>query len=97
MKRDKIKQKIDVGKISEEEGKMIAKELLENLKRDWNNPQIRADYEKWLKNKEFRSLQNEIPYLFYETVCSYNMWSGVCGQIVSVRILCKTDLSYPGC
>jgi len=47
----KIKQKIDVGKISEEEGKMIAKELLEILKRDWNNPQIRADYEKWLKNK----------------------------------------------
>ena len=39
------------GKISEEEGKMIAKELLEILKRDWNNPQIRADYEKWLKNK----------------------------------------------
>ena len=51
MKGDKIKQKIDVGKISEEEGKMIAKELLEILKRDWNNPQIRADYEKWLKNK----------------------------------------------
>ena len=51
MKRDKIKQKIDVGKISEQEGKMIAKELLEILKRDWNNPQIRADYEKWLKNK----------------------------------------------
>ena len=51
MKRDKITQKIDVGKISAEEGKMIAKELLEILKRDWNNPQIRADYEKWLKNK----------------------------------------------
>ena len=46
-----MKQKIDVGKISDEEGKMIAKELLEILKRDWNNPQIRADYEKWLKNK----------------------------------------------
>ena len=33
----------------------------------------------------------------YKRQCSYNMWSGVCGQIVSVRILCKTDLSYPGC
>lgn len=46
-----MKQKIDVGKISDEEGKMIAKKFLEILERDWNNPQIRADYEKWLKNK----------------------------------------------
>ena len=46
-----MKQKIDVSKISDEEGKMIAKKFLEILKRDWNNPQIRADYEKWLKQK----------------------------------------------
>lgn len=46
-----MKQKIDVSKISEEEGKIIAKNFLEILKRDWNNPQIRADYEKWLKDK----------------------------------------------
>lgn len=47
-----MKQKIDVSKISEQEGKIIAKEFLKILKRDWNNPQIRADYEKWLKNKK---------------------------------------------
>ncbi|MEI3268158.1 MAG: hypothetical protein V8R70_03185 [Candidatus Gastranaerophilaceae bacterium] len=47
-----MKQKIDVGKISDEEGKMIAKKFLEILERDWNNPQIRADYEKWLREKK---------------------------------------------
>lgn len=50
--RRKMKQKIDVGKISDEEGKMIAKKFLEILERDWNNPQIRADYEKWLREKK---------------------------------------------
>ena len=47
-----MKQKIDVGKISDEEGKMIAKKFLEILERDWNNPQLRADYEKWLREKK---------------------------------------------
>ena len=31
---------------------MIAKKFLEILERDWNNPQIRADYEKWLREKK---------------------------------------------
>lgn len=28
------------------------------LEKDWNNPQIRADYEKWLNNK--KNEQNQI-------------------------------------
>ncbi len=47
-----MKQKIDISKISEEKGRMIAKEFLGILKRDWNDPQIRADYEKWLREKK---------------------------------------------
>jgi|GEM_PF-2227318 hypothetical protein len=47
-----MKQKIDVKKISTKEGKVIAKKFLEIIERDWNNPEIRADYEKWLKNKK---------------------------------------------
>lgn len=46
-----MKHKIDVSKISEEGGRIIAKKFLEILERDWKSPEIRAGYEKWLKNK----------------------------------------------
>jgi len=46
-----MKQKIDVKKISTEEGKAIAKKFLKIIERDWNNLEIRADYKKWLENK----------------------------------------------
>ncbi len=40
-----MKQKIDLSKISREDGRIIAKKFLEILERDWKNPQIRVDYE----------------------------------------------------
>lgn len=39
--------RIDVSKISETDGRIIARQFLKILERDFENPVIRADFEKW--------------------------------------------------
>lgn len=39
--------RIDVSKISETDGRIIARQFLTILERDFENPAIMADFEKW--------------------------------------------------
>ena len=51
---------IDVSKISSIDARIIGKQFLFILERDWENPEIRADFEKWKKEREKRKVkQNE--------------------------------------
>lgn len=42
---------IDISKISYVDSRIIARQFLNILERDWENPQIRADFEKWKVEK----------------------------------------------
>lgn len=43
---------IDVSKISNIDGRIIARQFLQIFERDWENPKIRADFEIWKKQRE---------------------------------------------
>ena len=43
---------IDVSKISDIDGRIIGRQFLHIIERDWENPEIRADFEKWKKQRE---------------------------------------------
>lgn len=43
---------IDVSKISETDGRIIARQFLKILERDFENPAIRADFEKWRAERD---------------------------------------------
>ena len=47
---------IDVSKIGRVDARIIGRQFLFMLERDWENPQIRADFEKW---KEKRGKEND--------------------------------------
>lgn len=45
--------KIDISKISVADSRLITRQFLNILERDWGNPKIRAEFEKWkIKNKK---------------------------------------------
>ncbi len=47
---------IDISKISNIDAQIIGRQFLSILERDWENPVIRADFEKWKKHKESAKL-----------------------------------------
>ena len=49
---------IDVSKISETDGRIIARQFLKILERDFKNPAIRADFEKWRAERDRKKIQN---------------------------------------
>lgn len=49
---------IDVSKISETDGRIIARQFLKILERDFENPAIRADFEKWRAERDRKKIQN---------------------------------------
>ena len=49
---------IDVSKISETDGRIIARQFLKILERDYENPAIRADFEKWRAERDRKRIQN---------------------------------------
>lgn len=49
---------IDVSKISETDGRIIARQFLKILERDFENPAIRADFEKWRAERDRKRIQN---------------------------------------
>ncbi|DAA84962.1 TPA: hypothetical protein CPT92_06840 [Candidatus Gastranaerophilales bacterium HUM_13] len=49
---------IDVSKISETDGRIIARQFLKILERDFENPAIRADFEKWRAERDRQKIRN---------------------------------------